>query len=80
MKLPDVLKHGAVAAGEMWFRPVTCRRTGAAYVVKDSGTRAAAVWRVPLGKGPGLGITPYAEELSGDWEIVTPDEVLNEPV
>lgn len=80
MKLPDVLKNGAVASGEMWFRPATWRRTGAAYVVKDCGTRAAAIWRVPLGKGPELGITPYAEELAGDWVIVTPDEVLNEPV
>ena len=39
MKLPDVLKHGAVASGEMWFRPVTWRRTGAAYVALQMGRK-----------------------------------------
>lgn len=76
MKLHDVLKHGDVLAGDVWIRPVTWRKTGAAFAVKEGGMRSASIYRVPSGK-PDMGITPYVSELSGDWEIVTPADVLD---
>ena len=70
MKLHEVLTLPAVAAGEMWFRPVGWPK-GYAYCVKHDDCYA-----VPSPRGGSVGISCSASILAGEWEAVTPADVL----
>jgi hypothetical protein len=73
MNIAEALTTPAVRAGDAWFRPVGWRSTNSAFVLKDGRS-----YRVPSSRGGVLGMTPDATELAGDWEVVTPDTVLDE--
>ena len=69
MKLHEVLTLPAVAAGEMWFRPVGWE------FVAWSVSGGVCIERPAL-KGDEVGITLSVDLLTGEWEAVTPAEVL----
>lgn len=70
MRLHEVID--AVQDGE-WFRPVGLSGSGMAYCVK-----AGYVHCVPSSSGGILGAPANADSLRGEWEIVSPDDVLAE--
>ncbi len=72
MRLHEVINE-ATLSGSAWFRPTSWHSTGMAYVIKDGNTHV-----VPSSGGGTLGMTSSPELLSGDWEVVSPDVVLNE--
>ena len=69
-KLNDVLAMEDVVMGTLWFRPVGWPK-GHAFCVKGRD-----VHRVPGPRGGTIGISTGIYELAGEWEAVTPDEVL----
>lgn len=56
-----------------WFRPISWRGAGMAYCLKNMDTHL-----VPSSKGGDCGMTHDFDALTGDWEIVMPDIVLDE--
>lgn len=69
MKISDAIRK----SDGNWFRPVKWRGAGMAYCLKDTDTHL-----VPSARGGDCGMTPDADALVGEWEIVTPDVVLDE--
>lgn len=59
---------------ELWFRPVAWKGRGEAYALD----REQRTHLVPTPRGGNLHMTHNANILAGDWEVVTPDEVLSE--
>lgn len=72
MKLHEVLKHPDVISREKWFRPVGWKKIPMAYTLKDGG-----IYSVPNARGGRFGITGFADELAGEWEVVEPAVVLD---
>lgn len=62
----------AVQDGE-WFRPVSLRGSGIAYCIKGGYLHC-----VPSASGGILGAPNKADSLRGEWEILSPDDVLSE--
>lgn len=77
MKLHEVLKHPEVVSGDKWFRPVGWEKIPVAFCLKEGNTRSAAVYSVPDARGGRLGITAFADELAGEWEVVDSAVVLD---
>lgn len=71
MKLHEALTVPEVIAGTLWFRPVGWIGPYA-YALQDG-----VVQTVPTSRGGHPGITPYADLLAGEWEVVTVDRVLD---
>lgn len=69
MKIDEAI----LRSGEDWFRPVSWRRGGQAFCLKDGKTQI-----VPGNRGGDTYMTPDVDALTGEWEIVTPDTVLAE--
>lgn len=73
MNVSDAIK--AIVPGEAWARPVTWKGYGEA--ITSSCEHRLAV--VPSATG-GKPWYPSVSDLTTDWEVVTPDEVLDERV
>lgn len=71
MRLSNVFDKPGVSTGDMWFRPVIWRGSGQAYCVKDGHC-----YLVPNARGGIRGMTSSVKYLSGEWEVVSPNEVL----
>lgn len=72
MVLLEVLRRPDVVSGEMWFRPVGYRGSRVAYRVEDGRVLLAGA----AGTRPAL--FPVLEDLLGEWEAVSPVDVLTE--
>lgn len=72
MKLHDVFSDPEIISGFKWFRPVGYPK-GYAWCVKDGDCYA-----VPSSRGGELGMTTDVKLLSGEWETVYPDLVLED--
>lgn len=70
MKLHEVFTP-YVMSGKVWFRPRGWKKQ--AYAVKNECT-----YLVPHGEGGVLGMTPDTFYLAGEWELVEPEDVLDE--
>ena len=68
MKLHEAL---AVIKDDEWMRPKDWIGHGTAYCVQNGVIRE-------IFKNNRPHIYPFVDSLIGDWEIVSPDEVLNE--
>lgn len=76
MKLHEILNQ--VKDTKQWFRPVTMKGTGIAYMVAKHGLMYG-VFRVPYQHMPTQeGITSNVDLLTGEWEIVDKEIVLGE--
>ena len=73
MKIHEAISRVGDDLG-FWFRPVTWKGRGEAFAL-DHQRRTH---RVPTARGGDLHMTHNADILAGDWEVVTPDEVLEE--
>ena len=62
---------GAAENPELWFRPVAWRGVRAAYTVEKGEVLA-----VPSCSGGFPTMNRQTKYLLGEWELVTPDEVL----
>ena len=71
MKLDEALTSPGVVDGTLWFRPVGWIGPHA-FTVQDG-----VVLTVPTSRGGHPGIIPYASVLAGEWEVVTPGQVLD---
>ena len=71
MKLHEVLLLPDVQSGETWFRPVSWAGLRRAYVVERG-----LVMAVPTSSGGIAVITAEAALLAGEWEAVSPSDVL----
>lgn len=71
MKIHEVLKNVGSDLNK-WFRPVSFRGMGTAFAVKHG-----VIVFVPSSEG-GIRATLTASQLMEDWEIVDPDDVLDE--
>lgn len=58
---------------ESWFRPAAWEGTGQAYMVKEGAT-----CKVPSSRGGVPDMTTSPELLAGEWEIISPTQVLAE--
>jgi hypothetical protein len=67
--------HEAIEAltADHWFRPVSWRGSGVAYAVKEGHS-----FFVPSSRGGIEGMTGDLNDLAGEWELTTPDDVLGE--
>ena len=72
MKLHSVFQDDRVMRGDMWFRPIGWVKGCGAYCVKNGAT-----CYVPTKTGGQESMTCDVKILSGDWEIVSVDDVLN---
>lgn len=73
MNVGDAIK--AIIPGEAWARPVWWKGSGEA-ITSFQDHRLAVV---PSATG-GKQWMPSVRDLTADWEVVTPDEVLDERV
>ena len=71
MKLHEAIEQHSKNGN--WFRPIAWAGTGYAHTVSEGN-----VCQVPGKSGAAPGITPNADDLSGDWQCVDPDTVLAE--
>ena len=71
MKLHEALVSPDVVDGILWFRPVGWIGPYA-FAVRDG-----VVLTVPTSRGGHPGITPFADVLAGEWEVVTAGQVLD---
>ena len=64
---------------DLWFRPITLRGTGFAYMVNDHAQRfrLGCILLVPTAKG-GQVACLEANYILGEWETVSPDVVNTE--
>ena len=74
MTLQEAIKAVKHSNGELWFRPVSWKRARVAYTISYNGSMTEFV---PTHSGGKPQMTSWVSELEGDWEIVTPDQVLN---
>ena len=69
--------HEAIAVANEsdthWFRPVSWAGSGSAYT-----TNRGRVGIVPTARGMSESMTTFVEDLLGEWEVVTIDNVLDE--
>lgn len=72
MKLHEVLEK-LDGNTELWFRPISWKGRESAYTLDGGGCTKY----VPTSFGGNISMTPSITLLKGDWEIVTPDQVLN---
>ena len=70
LRLDEVLRRSDVQAGDMWFRPVGYRGSRVAYRLEAGQVYLAG------GMGSRPGLFPHIEDLLGDWEVVSPVDVL----
>ena len=56
-----------------WFRPVSWSGSGRALRVREG-----KVHNVPHGFGGYLAMFPHPDDVSGEWEVVSPDVVNSE--
>lgn len=71
MKLHEVLKD-VKGSTDKWFRPVSWKGCKHAYCIEDGHS-----YFVPSPHGGYCDMVAQVDILIGDWEIVTPDEVLD---
>lgn len=82
MKLHEAIQHvmDQSIPGEHWFRPVSWKGIKKAYALNTmrfpTSSNAHMTLEVPSPRGGNPGMTFYAEDLAGDWEILSPDVVL----
>ncbi len=72
MKLSEVLTI-LQNNNDYWFRPISWKGSGMAYVLKGGFTHV-----VPSSRGGDPGMTNRASDLMEDWEIINADTVLRE--
>lgn len=72
MTLQEAIK-GVEGKEELWFRPVSYKDLGMAFMVFDEITH-----RVPTDKGGRRDMTHYVEELLGEWEVINREKVIGE--
>ena len=73
MKLHEVIQELLCRKDEyLWFRPVSWKGNGAGYYIQGGNT-----YLVPTSRGGAMIMTSCASTLIQEWEIVTPDEVLD---
>lgn len=77
MTMLDVLIHPAVLGGSVWVRPVAWRGGGCALATVAASGDLTRLVIVPSGRG-GDQWHPYVEDLIGEWEPVSPGDVLDE--
>ena len=71
MELHEAIAESQADPENKWFRPVSWRGTTQALVVIDGH-----VCQVPQFRGGVPHMPTNINALVGDWEVVTPDEVL----
>ena len=74
MTVSEAINTAMSANRDMWFRPVTWRGSGEGLI--NDGDDGALLC-VPSHRG-GIPWRPRAKDLTCEWEVVTPDDVLSE--
>lgn len=75
MTLQEAIKTSRDSHGLLWFRPVSWKNRGEAFVVDR---RSLNIEIVPTPRGGSQYMVFSVSLLLGEWEVVTPDEVFGE--